>query len=179
LIRSKEYSKSICQARWANRQVSLGAAVAASRHAQASLLGANLLFWLERTPTLENPTLLQAFEWNVPPDGTHWTRLLKALPQLKAIGVSNLWLPPACKASGGAEGNGYDIYDLWDLGEFDQKGSIRTKWGDKNELMQLTGKAKELGVGVYWDAVLNHKAGADRTEPVKVVEVDRYGQFCL
>ena len=26
------------------------------------------------------------------------------------------------------DGNGYGIYDLFDLGEFDQKGSVATKW---------------------------------------------------
>jgi alpha-amylase len=132
-----------------------------------------------QVPTPENSTLLQAFEWNVPPDGTHWARLADALPQLKTIGVSNIWIPPACKASGGLEGNGYDIYDLYDVGEFDQKGGRRTKWGDKNSLMRLVEKAKELGVGIYWDAVLNHKAGADRTETVKVTEVDSTSQLCL
>jgi alpha-amylase len=131
----------------------------------------------DQKPTPQNFTLLQAFEWNVPPDGTHWSRLLNALPQLKAIGVSNIWIPPACKASAGPEGNGYDIYDLYDLGEFDQKGGVRTKWGSKEQLIQLTVKAEELGVGVYFDAVLNHKAGADRTEVCKVVEVNAEGEL--
>jgi alpha-amylase len=39
-------------------------------------------------------------------------------------------------------------------------------------LLELSHKAKELGVGLYWDAVLNHKAGADKTETCRVVEVD-------
>jgi len=125
-----------------------------------------------KPPTPENAILLQGFEWNVPPDGKHWDRLINALPSLRSIGVSNLWIPPACKGSAGADANGYDIYDLYDLGEFNQKGSKRTKWGDKEGLLRLTAKANELGVGVYWDAVLNHKAGADRTEKCKVVEVD-------
>lgn len=56
----------------------------------------------------ENATLLQGFEWNCPADGKHWQRLLKALPNLKACGIDNIWLPPACKASS-PEGNGYDI----------------------------------------------------------------------
>jgi alpha-amylase len=38
--------------------------------------------------------------------------------------------------------------------------------------MELAKVAKEHGVGLYWDAVLNHKAGADRTEKCRVVEVD-------
>jgi alpha-amylase len=61
---------------------------------------------------------------------------------------------------------------LWDLGEFEQKGSRRTKWGNKEDLMELARSAKDIGIGLYWDAVLNHKAGADRIEKCRVVEVD-------
>lgn len=125
----------------------------------------------DRKPTPENATLLQGFEWNCPADGKHYQRLLKQLPALKAAGVSNFWLPPGCKASA-PEGNGYDIYDLYDLGEFDQKGGVATKWGSKDDLMALSGKAQEIGVGIYWDAVLNHKAGADKKENAMVIEVD-------
>lgn len=50
-------------------------------------------------PTPENYTLLQGFEWNCPADGKHYKRLEGALDGLKHIGVSNIWLPPGCKAS--------------------------------------------------------------------------------
>ncbi|KAI1079659.1 glucan 1,4-alpha-maltohexaosidase precursor [Whalleya microplaca] len=122
--------------------------------------------------TPENSTMLQGFEWNCPTDQKHYKRLVHELPALKNIGVGAIWLPPGCKASG-PEGNGYDIYDVYDLGEFDQKGSIGTKWGSKDDLLTLSQKAKEQGVKLYWDAVLNHKAAADRKEKVKVVEVDQ------
>ena len=94
------------------------------------------------------------------------------MDSLKAVGVDNLWLPPGCKGQS-QQGNGYDIYDLWDLGEFDQKGGRRTKWGTKEELMTLSQKSKEVGIGLYWDAVLNHKAGADKKEKCMVIEVDQ------
>ncbi|KAI9838092.1 MAG: hypothetical protein M1819_006247 [Sarea resinae] len=125
----------------------------------------------EKRPTPENATMMQAFEWNVPGDQKHWTRLRDHAESLKAFGVDNIWLPPGCKASS-PNGVGYDIYDLYDLGEFDQKGSRATKWGTKEELMQLIDKTDELGMGVYWDAVLNHKAAADHKERCRVVEVD-------
>jgi len=125
----------------------------------------------EKEPTPENHTLLQGFEWNCPDDGKHYTRLESQVPALKNIGISNIWLPPGCKASS-PQGNGYDIYDLYDLGEFDQKGGKATKWGTKDDLLALSQKAKEAGIGLYWDAVLNHKAAADKKEKVKVVEVD-------
>lgn len=120
--------------------------------------------------------MMQAFEWHVPDDQAHWRRLYQALLSLKDIGVDNMWIPPGCKAMS-PSGNGYDIYDLYDLGEFDQKGSRATKWGSKEELLDLIFFAQDLGIGVYWDAVLNHKAGADYTERFPAVRVDPQGML--
>ncbi|KAH8599463.1 glycoside hydrolase superfamily [Bisporella sp. PMI_857] len=115
--------------------------------------------------------MLQGFEWYVPDDHKHWTRLHDNLEQLKATGIDNIWIPPGCKASS-PSGNGYDIYDLYDLGEFDAKGSVGTKWGTKEELVKMVKKANEVGIGIYWDAVLNHKAAADHKEKCRAQEVD-------
>ena len=122
--------------------------------------------------------MMQAFEWYVPADQRHWQRLSSAIPGLKAIGIDNLWIPPGCKA-GNSDGNGYDIYDLYDLGEFNQKGTRSTKWGSKEDLMYLNKKAEAVGIGIYWDAVLNHKAAADYTQKCKVVEVDASGKYYI
>lgn len=78
-----------------------------------------------------------------------------------------------------AKGNGYDIYDLYDLGEFDQKGATSTKWGSREELDQLVKDAHGIGLGVYWDAVLNHKAGADYPEKCQAVKVDPKRMFLV
>lgn len=67
---------------------------------------------------------------------------------------------------------GYDIYDVYDLGEFDQKGSRATKYGTKEELSALVDEAHKHGIVSYIDAVLNHKFGADQTEKFPVREVD-------
>lgn len=133
-----------------------------------------------------NRTILQGFEWHTPsappaPHDTHspsshYARLTRLLPSLANLGVSDLWLPPGCKANN-PQGNGYDIYDLWDLGEFEQKGSRSTKWGSREELADLIAKAGECGVDIIWDAVLNHKAGADGTEECWAVEVDKEGRM--
>lgn len=85
-----------------------------------------------------------------------------------------LWLPPGCKA-GNPKGNGYDIYDLWDLGEFDWKGQRPTKWGCKEELEALCAEARRLEVGVLWDAVLNHRVAADFSEELHGIKVDGDG----
>lgn len=121
--------------------------------------------------------MMQAFEWYIPADQKHWARLRDAVAGLKATGIDNIWIPPGCKASS-PQGNGYDVYDLYDLGEFDQKGGKATKWGSKEELMQLVDKTQEVGMGVYWDAVLNHKAAADHKEKCQAQEVDPNSELC-
>jgi alpha-amylase len=122
----------------------------------------------------ENPVLCEAFEWNLKADHKHWQRLRLALPSLKDIGIDYLWLPPGSKARD-LESNGYDIYDPYDLGEFDQKGGIPTKFGTKEDLLELAEEAKRMQMGLIWDAIFNHRGFADGTEMVKVVEVDQNG----
>ncbi|WEW54728.1 alpha-amylase [Emydomyces testavorans] len=111
----------------------------------------------------QNELMFQAFEWNVPADHQHWNRLAEGLVSLKEIGVTSIWIPPGCKAIE-STCNGYGVYDLYDIGEFDQKGSVPTKWGSKKELQALVKSAYEMDIRILWDAVLNHKAGADKTE---------------
>jgi len=60
----------------------------------------------------------------------------------------------------------------YDIGEFDQKGSKATKWGSKDELLSLASTAKSHGVGLYWDAVLNHRFAADHKEKCKARQVN-------
>lgn len=121
-----------------------------------------------------NATMFQGFEWYVPADHRHWKRLQSVMPQLKAVGIDQIWIPPGCKASW-RDSNGYDLYDLYDLGEFDWKGLRATKWGTKEDLVDMTTTANDCGIGILWDAVLNHKAGADYTESCHAVKVDPKG----
>ncbi|MEH7097445.1 alpha-amylase [Neobacillus vireti] len=118
-----------------------------------------------------NKTIMQFFEWHLEPDGTHWSRLKELAPQLKEKGITSVWIPPVTKAST-PDNNGYAIYDLYDLGEFDQKGSVRTKFGTKQELLDAIDACHNVGIKVYVDVVMNHKAGADETEVIEVIEVD-------
>ena len=68
------------------------------------------------------------------------------------------------------EDTGYGVYDLYDLGEFDQKGSVRTKYGTKQELVDAIAECQKNGVAVYVDLVMNHKAGADEKEFLKLLK---------
>jgi alpha-amylase len=138
-------------------------------------------------PTPDNRTLFQTFEWHAKSDkpshnethshGSHYARLTRLAPSLAGLGLNMFWLPPGCKANepSGA-GNGYDCYDHWDLGEFDQKGRRNTKWGSKEELGDLVAALHNNGVEGIWDAVLNHKTAGDTTMECWAVEVDENGK---
>nr|WP_326494211.1 alpha-amylase [Aerococcus sp. Group 1] len=80
-------------------------------------------------------------------------------------------MPPACKGTGRND-VGYGIYDLYDLGEFDQKGSLRTKYGSKVDYLAAIQALKDQQISPLADVVLNHKAGADQTESFQAYEVD-------
>jgi alpha-amylase len=121
---------------------------------------------------MENFTMLQYFEWYYPADGSLWKKLATDAVNLKDKGFDSIWLPPAHKGMDGANSIGYDSYDLYDLGEFDQKGSVRTKYGTKEELIEAIKSAQKAGLQVYVDIVLNHLGGADEAETVTVRKVN-------
>ena len=115
--------------------------------------------------------MFQYFEWNCKADGSLWTELSANAADLKKIGVSAVWIPPAYKALGGANDTGYATYDLYDLGEFEQKGSVRTKYGTREQLLGAVDKLQQQHIEVYGDTVLNHRMGGDEIEEVEIVEV--------
>mgnify|MGYP000881116668 FL=1 len=120
---------------------------------------------------MENQTLMQYFEWYLPDDGQHWNRLAEDAPNLAAKGIRKVWMPPAFKGTGSND-VGYGVYDLFDLGEFDQKGTDRTKYGLKEEYLRAIEALSQNGIEAIADVVLNHKAAADYKERFTVVEVD-------
>ena len=120
---------------------------------------------------MENGVMMQYFEWHLPNDGKLWKQIKEDASHLHDIGVTAVWIPPAYKADE-QQDEGYATYDLYDLGEFDQKGTIRTKYGTKDELKKMIDELHKYHIAVYLDVVLNHKAGGDFTEKFMVVEVD-------
>ena len=119
-----------------------------------------------------NGTMMQWFHWYSSADGNHWRSLAHQAPQLARAGISAVWLPPAYKGMGGSREVGYAAYDLYDLGEFDQQGTIRTKYGTKDEYLQAIQACKAVGINVYADVVFNHKIGGDYEEDFEAIPVD-------
>ena len=120
---------------------------------------------------MENGVMMQYLEWNLPNDGKFWKKLKDDAEHLHKIGITAVWIPPAYKGLK-QEDEGYGTYDLYDLGEFDQKGTVRTKYGNKQELQEMIEELHKNQISVYLDAVMNHKAGADYTEKFMAKEVD-------
>ena len=113
-----------------------------------------------------NATLFQFFHWYYPDDGLLWDRCREQALHLAWLGVTHVWLPPAYKSAYGTGEPGYAVYDLFDLGEFDQKGTVRTKYGTKEQYLQCIHALHEARMQVIADVVLNHRQGADEEEKV-------------
>ncbi|MBD2598142.1 alpha-amylase [Nostoc spongiaeforme FACHB-130] len=114
-----------------------------------------------------NGTMMQYFHWYIPNDGNLWSKVEASAPELADAGFTAMWLPPAYKGFAGSFDVGYGVYDLFDLGEFDQKGSVRTKYGTRQQYLDAVKSLQTHGLQVYADAVLNHKMGGDAVETPK------------
>lgn len=121
---------------------------------------------------MNNQTMMQYFEWELPADGLLWQRVAAQAEALKKVGFDIIWLPPAYKGAAGLHDVGYGVYDTYDLGEFDQKGSVSTKYGTKSEYLAAIKALQKQGIAVLADIVLNHRIGADATETVEAEKFD-------
>ncbi len=126
--------------------------------------------------------MMQTFYWDCPrEDGKEfkwWNYVRSRLPELAEVGFTSLWLPPAHKAANlGGPSMGYDPYDYYDLGEFDQKGAVPTWFGTRHELLDLIHTAHHHGMTVLADMVINHNNGADQKEVNPLTGQERWTLF--
>ncbi len=120
--------------------------------------------------TTANGVLMQGFYWDVPQttSGQTWWQVLGGkASELKSAGITALWLPPAYKGSG-VNDVGYGVYDRYDLGEFNQKGTVATHYGTLTQLQSCIAALHGQGVQVYEDMVMNHLTSADAQEQFTV-----------
>ena len=112
--------------------------------------------------TPKSDVIMQGFYWNSPPGGIWWDSLGSLAPRLAAAGFSAIWFPAPTKGASGAYSMGYDPYDLYDFGQFDQEGSIETRFGSRQELIDAIGSFHANGIRVYADAVMAHADGGEQ-----------------
>ena len=115
---------------------------------------------------------MQYFEWYMNCEQNLWNEISENAEKLADVGITALWLPPAYKGIGGKDEVGYGVYDLYDLGEFPQKGTVKTKYGSKDEYINCIQVLKQAGIESYADIVLNHKMGADMLQTIPAEKVD-------
>ena len=128
----------------------------------ACLLGSMKSYSQTSPNTTNRQIVLQGFWWdywnNNYPNG--WANYLAVLaPRLKEIGIDAVWIPPNVK-NNTPSSVGYAPFDHYDLGDKFQKGNLKTRMGDKDELLRMVAVLKANGLDVIQDLVLNHLTNA-------------------
>lgn len=91
---------------------------------------------------------------------TSWTQMTAKMPEIAEAGYDSLWVPNPAKGESGSYSVGYDLFDPFDLGNKNQKGTVATHYGTEAELLQMVATAHRFGLRVYFDNVMNHRAFA-------------------
>jgi alpha-amylase len=107
--------------------------------------------------------LLQGFFIDVRSTGASswWDHLAGQAQELGSAGFTAIWLPPPLKGASGGISSGYDPFDDYDLGSKDQKGTVATHYGTREELQRCAAMMRANGIDVYVDLVENHRDGDD------------------
>ena len=87
-----------------------------------------------------------------------WADLTAKMPEIAEAGYDSLWLPNPAKGNSGAYSYGYDAFDPFDLGNTNQQGTVATRWGTQDQLIQMVQTAHRFGIRVYFDNVMNHRS---------------------
>lgn len=121
----------------------------------------SLLFFSNFSVSAQNDVMMQAFYWDVPVDdvnknGTWWDNLSTKSDGMKAAGFTGLWIPAPSKGNFGIYDMGYGVFDHYDLGNYNQKGTIETRFGSRAELESMISTMHNKGIEVYADIILNH-----------------------
>jgi hypothetical protein len=122
--------------------------------------------------------MLQAFYWDCPKlenrEPQWWTFIKSKLPTIARAAFTALWLPPANKAASW-KSMGYDPYDYYNPGEFDQKGGVPTWFGSKAELLDVIQSAHAAGLSLseaeHQDAIIVGRAVNDPVPDMRNVKL--------
>jgi glycosidase len=87
-----------------------------------------------------------------------WPQITTKMPEIAEAGYDSLWLPNPAKGNSGAFSYGYDQFDPFDLGSTNQQGTVATRWGTQDQLIEMVQMAHRFGIRVYFDNVMNHRS---------------------
>lgn len=98
---------------------------------------------------------------------TFWYRNLATQAQTGGLDkFTMIWMPPPQKGNSGRQSGGYDPFDYYDLGSYNEKGSVPTRYGSEADLKSCVTALRGRGIRPIVDLVLNHnqngQGGADK-----------------
>jgi len=133
------------------------------------------LVWLACAREIRADAMLQLFNLS-------WNQVADKIPEIAEAGYSSMWLPPPTKGGSGYS-VGYDLFDPLDLGDKDQRGTVATRYGTKEELLRMVRIAHRFGLRIYFDNIVNHRAfdvpGYDANTPTNLYPGMVPGDFHL
>ena len=117
----------------------------------------------------QDDVMMQGFYWDVPVDeanknGFWWDSLAVKANHLGNAGITGIWTPSSPKGNFGIIDMGYGIFDHFDLGNYNQKGTTETRFGSRAELEAMVDSMHANGIEVYLDVILNHLYTGDSEE---------------
>ena len=76
-------------------------------------------------------------------------------------GFTAILYPPVCKTQSGHfnTGDGYGVYDQYDIGSKNQMGAVETRFGNREQLQRSIAIAHACGLDVYIDTVMHQLIG--------------------
>lgn len=103
--------------------------------------------------------MMQGFYWDVEPRGEWYNVLNTKVEDWATSGINRVWLPAPGKGASGSFSMGYDPSDYFDVGEFDQHGTVKTRFGSRVELENLINNYHNNDIEVIADIVMGHNSG--------------------
>lgn len=129
---------------------------------------------------LDNHVIFQSFSLYQPYESNMYNVLSSKGEELKGLGITDIWLPPAYRSFDMARYmEGYAIADRYDLGEFNQgpNNTQATKYGTSDELKNMINTLHDDGLKLQLDLVPNQMLGLPEREAVYVTRTDSNGNL--
>ena len=88
-----------------------------------------------------------------------WDHLAMQAHAIRKAGFTAVWLPPVWKGASGIQSIGYDPFDDYDVGAKDQKWTVPTRYGTREQLARCVAMLRANDLDVYVDLVEHHRGG--------------------
>ena len=83
--------------------------------------------------------------------------------ELAQAGFTAIIYPPVSKTQSGRwpTGDGYGVFDQYDIGWKNQVGRGETRFGDREQLQRSIAVARACGLDIYLDVVMHQQSGSN------------------